>query len=195
MLQSARAQNLESFERDISFRQLWLAWRNNSKGWHLFMKIIGRIHTSMWCLGFSGLSFGPLLIGLNFSWYISSLSIAPEMFRNYLPGLHHNMVAFSVDAVFIVVGDQAMAIEHFIQTENSSLFQGWMQSWSIQLPKCWLLEVKSAKSRFSWSQLGFVVKFISELKLIGDLPCLHTKEDSMVVLPDHWPLTIEIFLT
>jgi len=46
------------------------------------------------------------------------------MFRNYLPGLHHNVVAFSVDAVFIVVGDQATATEHSIQTENSSLFQG-----------------------------------------------------------------------
>ena len=33
------------------------------------------------------------------------------------------VVAFSVDAVFIVVGDQATAIVHFIQTENSSLFQ------------------------------------------------------------------------
>ena len=97
------------------------------------------------------------------------------MFRNYLPGLHHNMVAFSVDAVFIVVGDQTTAIEHFIQMENSSLFQGWMQSWSIQLPKCWLLEVESAKSRLSWSRLGSVLKFIGELKLIGNYPCFHTK--------------------
>ena len=85
------------------------------------------------------------------------------------------MVAFSIDAVRIVVGDQATAIEHFIQTENSSLFQRWMQSWSIQLPKCWLLEAKSDKSRLSWSRLGFVVKFIGELKLIGNYPCLHTK--------------------
>ena len=76
---STRAQNLESFERDILFRQPWLAWRNNSKVWHHFMKIIGRIRTLMWCLGSSGLSFGPLLIGFNFSWYISSLSIATEM--------------------------------------------------------------------------------------------------------------------
>ena len=130
----------------------------------------------MWCLGCSGLSFGPLLIGLNFSWYISSRGTAPEvLLRNFLPGLHHNVVAFSIDAVFIVVGDQATAIEHFIQMENSSLFQGWMQSWSIQLPECWLLKVKSAKSRLSWSWLSFVVKFIGDLKLIGNYPCLHTK--------------------
>ena len=130
----------------------------------------------MWCLGYSRLSFGPLLIGLNISWYISSRGTASEIRSGiYLPGLHHNVVAFSVDAVFIVVGDQATAIEHFIQTENSSLFQRWMQSWSIQLPKCWLLWVKSAKSRLSWSQLGFVVKFIGDLKLIGNYPCLHTK--------------------
>ena len=99
----------------------------------------------------------------------------PWNVRNYLPGLHHNVVASSIDAVFIVVGDQATAIEHFIQMENSSLFQGSMQSWSIQLPKCWLLKVKSAKSRLSWSRLRFIVKFIGELKLIGDYPCPHTK--------------------
>jgi len=140
------------------------------------MKIIGRIRTSMWCLGSSGLSFGPLSIGLNFSWYISSRDTAPEVLcRNFLPGLHRNVVAFSVDAVFIVVGDQATAIEHFMQTENSSFFQDWMQSWSIQLLKCWLPEIKSAKSCLSWSWLRFVVKFIGELKLIGDYPCLHTK--------------------
>jgi len=130
----------------------------------------------MWCLGCSGLSFGPLLIGLNFSWYISSRGTAPEIrSRIYLPGLHRDVVAFSVDAVFIVVGDQTTAIEHFIQTENSSLFQGWMQSWSIQLSKCWLLEIKSAKSRLSWSRFRFIVKIIGKLKLIGDYPCLHTK--------------------
>ena len=130
----------------------------------------------MWCLGYSGLSFGPLLIGLNFSWYISSRGTASEIRSGiYLPGLHHNVVAFSVDAVFIVVVDQATAIVHFMQTENSSLFQGWMQSWSIQLPKCWLLEVESAKSRLSWSRLRSVMKFIGELKLIGNYPCFHTK--------------------
>ena len=79
LLVGARAQSLESFEWDISFRQPWLARRNNSKVWHRFMKIVGRIRTSMWCLGSSGLSFGPLSIGLNFSWYISSRSIAPKM--------------------------------------------------------------------------------------------------------------------
>jgi hypothetical protein len=38
------------------------------------------------------------------------------------------VAAFLVDAVLIVVGDQAVAIEHFIETENSRLFQGQMQS-------------------------------------------------------------------
>ena len=51
------------------------------------------------------------------------------------------MAAFLVDAVLIVVGDQAVAIEHFIETENSRLFQGQMQSRSIQLPECWFLDV------------------------------------------------------
>ena len=44
-----------------------------------FAKVIEKIHTLMWCVRCSGLSFGPLLIGLNFSWYISSRSIAPKM--------------------------------------------------------------------------------------------------------------------
>ena len=144
--------------------------------WNRFVKFIRKILTLMWCLGYSGLSLGPILIGLNFSWYISSRGTAPKVRSgNYLPGLHRNVVAFSVDVVFIVVGDQATAIEHFIQMENSSLFQRWMQSWSIQLPKCWLLWVKSAKSCLSWSQLRFVVKFFGELKLIENYPCLHTK--------------------
>ena len=50
-----------------------------------------------------------------------------------------------------------------------------MQSWSTQLPKCWLLEIKSDKSRLSWSRLRFIVKIIGELKLIGHYPCPHTK--------------------
>ena len=37
------------------------------------------------------------------------------MFSNYLPGLHHNVVAFLIDAVLIVVGDQAVTIEHFFK--------------------------------------------------------------------------------
>ena len=80
------------------------------------MKIIGRTCTLMWCLGYSGLSFGPLSISLNFSRYISSRDTAPEI-RSiiYLPGLHHDVVAFSVDAVFIAVGDQATIIEHFVK--------------------------------------------------------------------------------
>ena len=100
----------------------------NSKVWHCLLKVYRKkMRILTWCLGCSGLSFGPLLIGSNFSWYISSRGTAPEVkSRNYLPRLHRDVVAFSVDAVFIVVGDQTTAIEHFIQTENSSLFQGWM---------------------------------------------------------------------
>jgi hypothetical protein len=157
-------------------RSTSISMTKSSKVWHRFAKVIGKNCTLMWCPGCSRLSFGHLLIGLNFSWYISSRGTSPEVkSSNYLPGLNHDVVAFSVDVVFIVVGVQATTIEHFIQTENSSLFQGWMQSWSIQLPKCWLLEIKSAKSRLSWSRLGFIVKFIGELKLIGNYPCLHTK--------------------
>ena len=44
-----------------------------------FAKVIEKIHTLMWCVRCSGLSFGPLLIGLNFSWYISSHDTSPEM--------------------------------------------------------------------------------------------------------------------
>jgi len=65
----------------------------NSKVWHRLVKVIGKIRTLMWCLGCSRLSFGPLLIGLNFSWYISSRGTAPEVrSRNYLPGLHRDVV-------------------------------------------------------------------------------------------------------
>ena len=39
----------------------------------------------------------------------------PWNVRNYLPRLHHNVVAFSIDAVLIVVGDQAATIEHFFR--------------------------------------------------------------------------------
>ena len=129
----------------------------------------------MWCLGCSGLSFGPLW-SYRTSHDTNHPVVLPLKIKyDYLPWLHRNVAACPIDAVFIVVGDQATTIEHFIRMENSSLFQGWMQSWSVQLLKCWLLEVKSAKSHLSWSRLGFVVKFIGKLKLIGDYPCLHTK--------------------
>ena len=65
----------------------------NSKLWHRFAKVIGKICTLMWCSGCSGSSFGSLLIGLNFSWYISSHGTAPKVrSRNYLPGLHRDVV-------------------------------------------------------------------------------------------------------
>ena len=121
-----------------NFRVFWrrhfvpstlISLTKNSKVWHHLVKVIRKIRTLMWCLGCLGLSFSPLLIGLNFSWYISSHGTAPKVrSRNYLPGLHRDVAAFSVDVVFIVVGDQATAMEHFIQKENSSLFQSWMQS-------------------------------------------------------------------
>ena len=50
-----------------------------SKVWHHFAKVIKKIRTLMWCPGCSGLSSGTLLIGLNFSWYISSRGTTPEM--------------------------------------------------------------------------------------------------------------------
>ena len=159
------------------------------------MTIIGRIHTSMWCLGFSGLSFGPLLIGLNFSWYISSLSIAPEMFRNYLPGLHHNVVAFSIDAVRIVVGDQAAAIENFFKQRirasskvgcNHDQFNCRSVDFSkSRVPSHACLKVDSD---LSWNSLA-------NWNWSETTPVFTQREDIKVVLPDHWPLTIEIFLT
>ena len=113
---------------------------------------------------------------------ISSRGTAPEIrSRIYLPGLHCNMVAFSVDAVFIAIGDQATIIEHFFKRRirGSSLFQGWMQSWSIQLLKCWLFVVKSAKSCLSWSRLGFVVKFIWRIEIDRRLPLSSHKKKTV----------------
>ena len=159
------------------------------------MKIIGRIHTSMWCLGFSGLSFGPVLIGLNFSWYISSLSIAPKMFRNYLPGLHHNVVAFSIDAVLIVVGDQATTIENLFKRRIRAFSKVGCNH--VQL-NC--RSVDFSKSRVP-SHACLQVDSDSSWKSLANwnwsetTPIFTQKEDNMVVLLDHWPLTIEIFLT
>ena len=97
-------------------RSTLISLTKSSKVWHRFAKVIEKIRTLMWCPGCSGLSSGTLLIGLNFSWYISSRGIAPEVIcRNYLPRLHCDVVAFSVDAVFIAVGDQATTIEHFFE--------------------------------------------------------------------------------
>ena len=143
--------------------------------WHRFIESIGKnlyldvVSVVLGIIIWSSFDRVELLMIHIIPWHY------PWNVRNYLPGLHRDVVAFLVDVVFIAVGDQATTIEHFIQMENSSLFQDWMQSWSIQLPKCWLLEIKSAKSCLSWSRLRFVVKFISGLKLIGDYPCLHTK--------------------
>ena len=46
------------------------------------------------------------------------------MFRNYLPGLLHNVVTFSVDAVFVAVGDQATTIEHFFEQRIRAFSKG-----------------------------------------------------------------------
>ena len=51
---------------------------------------------------------------------------------NYSPWLHRNVATCPIDVVFLVVGDQATTIEHLIWKGDSSLFQGWLQSWSIQ---------------------------------------------------------------
>jgi hypothetical protein len=158
------------------------------------MKIIGKICTLMWCLGYSGLSFGPLLIRLNFSWYIVPW-YCPWNVRNYLPGLHHNVVAFSVDAVFIAVGDQATTIDHFFKQRiwafskvgwNHDQFNCWSVDFSkLRVPNHACVEVDSDSSwnllaNWNWSE---------------NTPVFTQKEDGMVVLPDHWSLTIEIFLT
>ena len=43
---------------------------------------------------------------------------------NYLPGLHRDVAAFSVDVVFIVVGDQATTIEHFFEQRIRAFSKG-----------------------------------------------------------------------
>ena len=160
------------------------------------MRIIGKIRTLMWCLGLSGLSFGPLLIGSNFSWYISSCGTAPEIrSRIYLPGLHRDAAAFSVDAVFIAVGDQATTIEHFFKQRIRAFSKGGcnhdqLNCWSVdfsksRVPNHACLEVDSDPS---WNSLA-------NWNWSETTPVFTQKEDSMVVLLDHWPLTIEIFLT
>ena len=56
---------------------------------------------------------------------ISSRGTAPEIrSRIYLPGLHCNMVAFSIDAVFIAIGDQATIIEHFFKQRIRAFSKG-----------------------------------------------------------------------
>ena len=107
---------------------------------------------------------------------ISSRGTAPEIrSRIYLPGLHHNMVAFSVDAVFIAVGDQATIIEHFFKRRIRAFSKGRCNNDQLncqsidfsksRVPSHTCLEVNSDSSRNSFG----------ELKLIGDYPCLHTK--------------------
>ena len=99
----------------------------------------------------------------------------PWSVRNYLPRLDRNMVAFSVDAVFIAVGDQATIIEHLFKRRirafskvgcNHDQFNCRSVDFSkSRVPSHTCLEVNSDSSRNSFG----------ELKLIGDYPCLHTK--------------------
>ena len=132
--------------KDSKFRVFWtrhfvrstlISLTKSSKVWHRFAKVIGKNCTLMWCPGCSGLSFGHLLIGLNFSWYISSHGTSPEVkSSNYLLGLHYDVVAFSVDAVFIVVGDQATTIEHFFEQRIRAFSKGGcnhdqLNCWSV----------------------------------------------------------------
>ena len=119
----------------------------------------------------------------------------PWNVRNYLPGLHHNVVAFSIDAVLIVVGDQAATIEHFFKQRiqafskvgcNHDQFNCRSVDFSkSRVPSYTCLKVDSDSS---WN--SFAIWIWSETT-----PVFTQREDSMVVLLDHWPLTIEIFLT
>ena len=99
----------------------------------------------------------------------------PWNVRNYLPGLHHNVAAFSIDAVLLVVGDQATAIEYFFKRRirafskvgcNHDQFNCRSVDFSkSRVPNHACLEVDSDSS---WNSFG-------ELKMIWDYPCLHTK--------------------
>ena len=119
----------------------------------------------------------------------------PWNVRNYLPGLHHNVVAFSIDVVRIVVGDQAAAIEHFFKQRirasskvgcNHDQFNCRSVDFSkSRVPSHACLKVDSD---LSWSSLA-------NCNWSKTTPVSTQREDIMVFLPDHWPLTIEIFLT
>ena len=119
----------------------------------------------------------------------------PWNVRNYLPGLHHNVAAFSIDAVLLVVGDQATAIEYFFKRRirafskvgcNHDQFNCRSVDFSkSRVPSHACLEVDSDSS---WNSLA-------DWSWSKTTPVFTQKEDSMVVLPDHRPLTTEIFLT
>ena len=138
------------------------------------MRVMKRICTLMWCPGYSGISLAFLDYLKKGLWFWWSYNVALRGECNHSPWLHHDMATCPIDAVSRVVVDYSTTIGHLVQKENLSLFQGLMQSWPIQSPDCKLLEVESAKSCSSWSRLGFVMKFIGQLKLIEYYPCLHT---------------------
>ena len=99
---------------------------------------------------------------------------------------------FSVDVVFITVGDQATAIKHFFKRRvrafskvgcNHDQFNCWSVDFlKSRVPSHACLEVDSDSS---WNSLA-------NWNWSGTTPVFTQKEDSMVVLPDHWPLTIVI---
>ena len=75
-----------SVGKDSKFRVFWtrhfalstlISLTKNSKVWHRIVNVFRKIRTLMWCLGCSGLSFGPLLIRSNLSWYLSNRGTAP----------------------------------------------------------------------------------------------------------------------
>jgi len=119
----------------------------------------------------------------------------PWSVRNYLPGLHRDVVAFSVDAVFITVGDQATTIENLFKRRIRAFSKVGCNH--VQL-NC--RSVDFSKSRVP-SHACLQVDSDSSWKSLANwnwsetTPVFTQKEDSMVVLLDHWPLTIEIFLT
>jgi len=119
----------------------------------------------------------------------------PWNVRNYLPGLHHNVAAFSIDAVLLVVGDQATAIEYFFKRRIRAISKVGCNHDQLncrcfdfsksRVPSYTCLKVDSDSS---WNSLA-------NWNWSETTPVFTQREDSMVVQPDHWPLTIEIFLT
>ena len=57
-----KGSKLESFERDILFPSTWVKLDENFQSGAPHRKSCRKIRTLMWCLGCSGISFGPLLI-------------------------------------------------------------------------------------------------------------------------------------
>ena len=151
------------------------------------MKFIGKIRTLMWCLGCSGLSFGPLLIGLNFSWYISSRGTATKCYVEitYLDCIVMWSLSRSMQCSLKLISNGEFEpfprLDAIMINSTAEVLTSRNQECQVML----VLKLTQIRHEIHWR-----IEIDRRLPLSS-----HKKEDSMVVLPDHWPLTIEIFLT